>query len=69
MHFDSTVSAGTLITLIGVLASFVVTQRQNANKVKEMHEANQTKLKELDAKVGTIFIWFEENVLRRPRRS
>lgn len=69
MHFDSTVSAGTLITLIGVLASFVVTQRQNANKVREMHEANQQKLRDLTVKVDTIFTWFEENVLRRPRRS
>lgn len=69
MHFDSTVSAGTLITLIGVLASFVVTQRQNATKVKEMHEANQNKLRDLNGKVDIIFTWFEENVLRRTGRS
>jgi len=66
MHFEFTVTAGQIANVIaffGLIVALAHYHRVKAAEDDKKHQDNQQRLTHIENKIGTVWRWFERNVI------
>lgn len=66
MHWDGTISFGSIVEMFGLLIGMISAQLAMHRANKRRMEASFDKLKEVELKVGLMFTWFQKHIIKGP---